>query len=242
MEITRAQEKWGAMVALLSMDVVKPFYGYMGLDIEDPDRFMLLLRQVIIANRREFEANPGRVPELRKRTLTAISRTLGPAKAEELEYWFDDSFVWFPDEDAVYDQWGAILMQSVSKEDRWSFLGLPDRLSETARKKLLDEVMENANKEIYALSDKVDEIPHTKWDIEMYALHHFDDYDYDPFSIGVMAVVRYRREKRYVKWLVESMDKEELDTFINNANRLRRDKPQMQILKEIRVPEELQSC
>jgi len=243
MQVTKTEEKWGAMTALLSMDEVKPFYEYMGLKIDNPDQFAQVLREAIIANRKEFEANPEQVPDLRKRVLESLSKTFGSETAETLENWFDDDFIWYPvDPQDDYDEWGDILMQSSNQEDSWSFLGLPESISETARQKLLNEVMANADTEIYALSDKIDEMPLSRWDAEMYALHNFDNPDYDssPFTIGVMPTVNHRREKKYVKWLVESLSKEELDTFIKNANQLRLDKPEMQILKEIRVPEELQ--
>ncbi len=243
MQATEAEEKWGAMIALLSLDVVKPFYEYMALNVDNPDNFSEVLRKAIIANRQEFEANPKQVPDLRKRVLKSISQALSSGTAEALENWFDNDFVWYPiDRRGVYDEWAFLLKQAVNLDDCWSFLGMPEHLSQTAKNKLLNEVMANANAKIDALSNKIDEIPHTEWDIEMYALHHFDDYDYDPFFIGVMPVVRCRRIKQYVKWLIESLNKEELDTFIKNANQLRLDKPEMQISKEIRIPDELQLC
>ncbi|VAW71317.1 hypothetical protein MNBD_GAMMA10-390 [hydrothermal vent metagenome] len=240
MQVTEAQEKWGAMTALLSLDVVKPFYKYMGLDIDSPDKFTEVLRKAIIENRQEFEANPSQVPNLKKRVLKSISQVFSVETAEAFENWFDNDFIWYPvDRRGAYDEWASLLKQAVNQYDGWSFLGIPEYLSQTAKNKLLNEVMANANTEINELSDKVDEIPYTEWDIEMYALHHFDDYDCAPFFIGVMPVVRYRRIKKYVKWLIESLNKEELNTFIKNANQLRLDKPEMQILKKIYVPDGL---
>jgi len=242
MQVTKTIEKWGAMITLLSLDVVKPFYIYMGLQFDNPEQFTEVLRKAIIANRQEFEANPKQVPDLRKRVLDSISQTFGISAAEAIENWYTNYFIWYPiDPRGIYDEWSSLLKQAVNHDDYWSFLGFPAHLSQMAKKKLLNEVMANANTEIDALSDKVDEIPHTKWDIEMYALHNFDEGDYDPFFIGVMPVVRYRRIKLYIRWLVESLNEEDLDEFIKNANQLRLNKPEMQLMNEIRVPEELYS-
>lgn len=239
MQFTKEQEKWGAMTALLSLDVVKPFYSYMGLAIDDPDQFAKILRAVIIANRQAFETSPEKVPDLKKRVQEKLTAAFDTDKAQQLDIWFNDYFVWFAQDSSDYEWWGAILMQSANISERWLLLGIPERITEVARQKLFNQVMSNADSEINALADRVDELPKSKWDIEMYALHQFDDDDNDPFFIGVMPVVEYRRIKKYVKWLVESLTPAELELFLENANQLRLDNPEMQILAEIRLPEGL---
>ena len=236
LKITAEQEYWGIMITLLSMDVVSPFYSYMGLDISEPEAFKALLRADILANREDFLAEPDRVPDLRKRNLDSLMRVYGEVAARGLEQWFKTNFVWQPRDFGDYSQWNEFLGSLRWYPEKWQKLALPDNILLESRDKYIKDLTDKS--ELHTISDKLDEQIHTKWDIEMYALHGFDDYDNDPYH-AVLFIIRYRKLKLYLKWLISSLDKSQLTQFLQSANQIKETIPDLKSLKQLISPEDI---
>lgn len=232
---TEEQERWGAAVALLSLDVVSPFYRYMGLELGQPDAFQKVLRDVIVSNRRLFEADQSQIPDLKRAVLETLENRLGTAAAGELRHWVEDILVYTGQEFAHLSQWHLLLGLARTSHERWAALGFPGHLSEKARQEM-DKVFDFD--ELDELADQVDECPLSDWDLEMYALHGFDDDDNDPYNWVMEAVTRIRFEA-FLKWLIASLSEQEQRQLVRNANTLRsqiesfRDLPPLQELKEL---------
>lgn len=55
-------EQWGLIFTLLSLDIMRPMHEFMGLRITEKERFVAMLRRLIIENRRAYEANTAIIP------------------------------------------------------------------------------------------------------------------------------------------------------------------------------------
>jgi len=237
--VTKEQENWGAMITLLSLDVVIPFYNHLGLDINNSKEFLNLLRTDILANREEYIKNTQTIPDLKKRNLKSLNHFYGGIFAKKLEDWFQDSFVWHPSDSGIYGYWKMLLSISRNDNKRWYQLDLPKNIVKQARSKFESDVIDKT--ELHALADEIDEMPHTRWDIEMFSLHGFDDYDNDPYN-AVLFIIGYRKIKTYLKWLVSSLNDKEVKQFVDSANHLQESISALQPIKKLYIPEEIKGA
>jgi hypothetical protein len=236
---TYDQEKWGAMITLLSLDVVSPFYEYLGLNIDNVEEFKTSLRKDIIENREEYVKNPNIIPDLKKRNMKNLNLIDGNSLGIMLENWFQNSFVWNPADLGIYGKWKILFSISIRMDERWKSLDLPKTISEQARKKYEKDVTDKT--ELHALADQIDEQPHTKWDIEMYSLHGFDDYNNDPYN-SVLFIIGYKRIKAYLNWLVSVFNDIELKQFLKAANHLQASIPALKPFENLYIPEEIKGA
>lgn len=213
----KAQERWGAAVALLSLDVVVPFYAHLGLQIVESKSFLQALRETILSNRRTFEGDQSHIPDLKGAILNTLTHHFGHETASTFEDWVNNVFVYTGQDFAPLSKWYMLLALARTDSQRWNALGLPPTLAKEAHTRL-DEVLNRS--ELHALADQIEKRPLSNWDLEMYALHGFDDDENDPYN-WVLETVKKRRFGGYLGWLVASLSDEQRSRFVDNANTLR---------------------
>src|SRR5438045_3119905 len=80
--------RWGHLVSLLSMDVVRPFFDLMGLKLANPTEFQVVLRREVIADRKSGVAVPNaRLPISSPGVLKAVRESLGEGVSHRLAWW-----------------------------------------------------------------------------------------------------------------------------------------------------------
>jgi len=210
---TAEQERVGAAAALLSLDKVVPFYQPMGVPTLEPKRFVQVLRGCIIDNRREFERNPNRVPEIDKRIQGSLARTFDVPTAQAYDRWQKYFFVYSAQDFEAFSDWYMVLALSRNSGSRWNALGLPETLSEEARMRF-EQVVDRT--ELHQIADQLEACPLSAWDLEIYTLHGFDDDDNDPYN-WVLETIKKRRFVVYLIWLVKRLNNEERMVFSAQA-------------------------
>lgn len=214
---TEKQERWGAAVAILSLDVIVPFYAHLGLKIANPSLFLQLLRETILSNRRAFEANPSQIPNIQGTILQSLETSFGSEFSRMFEYWVQNVFVFTGQDFSPLSKWYILLALARTDRQRWISLGLPQGISEESRSKLEDIFDHN---ELHALADQIDKHPLSDWDIEMYSIHGFDDDENEPYT-WVLETVKKRRFSSYLDWLVASLNDDQRRQLVDNANALK---------------------
>lgn len=83
---------WGMMASVLSLDVVLPFHDALGLAW--PDKLLLVqkLRELIVANREEYEATPNVVPAFGPKFEALAAGLFGPAVGRSFAFWAAHTF------------------------------------------------------------------------------------------------------------------------------------------------------
>lgn len=214
---TEDQERWGAAVAILSLDVVLPFYGLLGIEITEASEWQQLLRATILSNRRKFEKNPGRIPDLREAILKAIRTQYGRESVRLFEDWVENVFLFVGQDFVALNKWYMLLALSRRNRQRWEALSFPQELTKEAQQRMEDVLNRD---QLHRLADQIEEVPLSDWDLEMYALHGFDDDDNDPYN-WVLETVKKRRFLEYMRWLVSSMDENQRQQLAASASVLR---------------------
>jgi len=214
---TEDQERWGTAIALLSLDVIKPFYSHMGIKVENADEFRDILRQVILENRKEFEADPSRIPNLQMRMLSALSSHYSEGAAHFFKHWVYQEFVYTGKDLKPLNQWNMLLSLARLNKQRWQSLELPANLTDEAHAKL-EQVWDRT--ELHTRADQIEAQPLSLWDMEMYSLHGFDEADNAPYN-WVLEAVGKRIFNKYLRWLVENLTDDQRQQLVHRANCLR---------------------
>lgn len=206
------EERWGAAATILSLDTVAPFFEHMGVPVKEPAALQRLLRECIVANRKDFESDPTRIPDLRKRWLAAIATRFGQRAADDLESWVTHDFMHTAADFRAFSLWYYVL--ALARVDHWNELHLPADLSKEALRRLNDVLDRN---ELHKLADAVEEKRLSDWDLEMYALHGFDEDENAPYN-WVLETVKRRRFTSYMRWLGQALIDKDRAEFIRHAN------------------------
>lgn len=209
--------RWPLIFTLLSMDVVVAFYPLMGLEVSEPTTFRDLLRSQIRQVRREFAAAPpGGASYSPERTLDAVARTFGPAQSKYLVWWGQRIFAWDLQEQRELMLWEDVLRFCADEPERWSQLGLPAHLANTARQEFVRAIDREAYDHHYVeYYDK----PLSDWDLHMYAVNLFDDEDVATPSPAKYLYPTFmnNRNYRFWAWLMKQTTSREQDTLMKNA-------------------------
>jgi hypothetical protein len=216
---TPEQERWGAAVAIASMDVALPFLADMGLTPPNPVRLRDALRAAIVENRRAFEASPDRFPDLKTRVGRHVTEGLGPDVAAAFSRWVERCFVHCPSDWDGLAAWRDLIDLSVRRDDRWSKLGLPSRLAGPARQRRLNDLDLSP---LHAIADAAETRPLSPWDLEVHALNALGSLGRDPYEDWVVATVRKCRFTRWFCELIADLSESERERFQDSAESLRR--------------------
>lgn len=214
---TRAEERWGAAVAHLSLDVVQPFYEALGVPTDDPAEFARVLRDAILENRRVFEEEPSVIPDLKVRVCVMLSVHFPPPTADAFAHWVENVFAYRAEDVAWFSTWWYVLALSRNRPERWAALGLPASLSEEACARL-DKAVDRT--ELHALADEVEGRPLSEWDTEMYAIHGLYQEGRDPYEL-TLETIRKRRFLAYLAWLSSALPDADRRAFVERTNALK---------------------
>lgn len=203
--------QWGAIFTLLSMDRTDPVIPYMGIPLEDRAGFRKRLRELIQDNRREYLADPTRVPDLAAKVLSSLARHDGPEAAERFHTWATTVFAETHADQPQWAGWSALFRASplLRRAERTGVLPadtcqrLTDRLSAHPDEGRLAEAIADAKA-----------MPMSDWDLEMYAIHGFADQDElsDPFTM-VRFIAELHGFQEFWEWMRPRLSPEQKEAL-----------------------------
>jgi hypothetical protein len=176
-------ERWGACGILLSLDCMQPFIKPMGLQLET-ESLKLAAREVIIVNRTAFEQGHHTKPTFAARLLECIDSRFGERARRHFVLWFSLVFTFDVHDHYEWQQWHSAFLRFSGSFSSWEQLGIPSKNSWFLYEKYLAMMHEV---DIWALWKEKRRNPLSDWDLEMYAIHDFDDESRDPFNWVVLT-------------------------------------------------------
>jgi hypothetical protein len=162
----------------------------MGLGWLPRDRFRPLLRQWITENRQRHLESPTRIPDFTKLVFGRIQEELGDDFGENLRRWATGVFCYVTRDQPDWAAWHVALQRFTYDQRARAELPLP----QPRRDELLASFGQSVDtSDIERMIKEQKQQPLSDWDLEMYALHHFnDEVGPDPFD-AILATVEIRR-------------------------------------------------
>lgn len=198
--------QWGLIIALLSMDVIEPFFEDMGLILRKKRNHVIVLRDLILVSRKQYEADQGVVPPIADNVLATLRSTFGESDAQTFFVWATNIFYQVHADNPQWSAWDILMSEWIYND---SFI--PQVLSEEKAQILVDryeKIMDIADVEsnIVVIKKK----PLSMWDMEMYAIHGFsnDDELNDPFA-DVVSTVEMNRFRQFWRILCDTLTSED---------------------------------
>ncbi len=226
--------RWEELVALLSMDVVIPFFDLMGLQISMPSDLQGVFRRVILDARKNADAASDKTRSFPEETIAAVSLTLGVEASSRLVWWNDNVFLWDSTQDNVHlRKWTSIVRHCARDPGRWAQLGFPTWFSP-------DQFYQSRDLTDYqTLQDDVDAKPLSDWDLHLYSLRLYDDNVYeksvdrvpDGPRLYVKPTVRAYRGYQFWNLALKAMNSSQRDDLWHQARRIAREE---EILSDFR--------
>lgn len=180
---------WKKAVPLLSLDVIRPFFGEMGIGAPDAAVFQRLFRQCVVKARPSRASGvPNPSPEAWITDVTSRLRDLfGEAFVDQFRRWMFS--VLFPPADLPYNAWRLILSDCSRTPESWQSLGFPATVAEPLRQRLL-EVLDWTG--LQGIAEEIRRQPLSEWDLALYALYDYYQEANDPIADAVAASKRRR--------------------------------------------------
>lgn len=213
-------QRWACLTWLLSMDVVVPFSGMMGLDPASAPTLRDVLRREIVDVRKEARARPQDAPHFRPaRTAAAVERALGPGYRAGLERWAARVFAYSNSDGGDLDQWDWLLRHCRNSAGLWAAVGFPPAVRDEARRQFVASLdladYRDVHAETYAR-------PLSDWDLHLYATFLLnDDPEYgitDGPDDYVGPTVRNRRSYDFWAWVRGNLTADEVDQLWTSAS------------------------
>lgn len=198
--------QWGLILALLSMDVIVPFYEEMGLILKNKRNFVPVLRDLILTNRKQYEADQGVVPPIAEKVLAALQSTFGESDAQTFFRWATNIFFQVHADNPQWSAWEILMSEWV-----YNHSVVLSRLSENRAENPVDRYGEiNDIADVESKIAVVRQKPLSVWDMEMYAIHGFsnDDELNDPFA-DVVSTIEMNRFRRFWRMLCDTLTSED---------------------------------
>jgi hypothetical protein len=205
-----------AMVSLLSLDVVRPFYGAMGVVLSDPDHFQTALRELMVRGRQQFRKTKTLI-ELMPAIRHIIAERDGEERSAEFQRWFDHLYFDLPSHQRQWSWWSDAFERGLAQGDR-----APEKplLSSKRACLMYRELMDLGELQIQAKALKADAL--SDWDLEIYVRRCFDHDDFlmdDPFNCA-FAVVRIARLQVFARGLCGTLSPDKQQALHKRARRL----------------------
>lgn len=210
-------DRWAKGIPLLTLDVVRPLYGHVGLEPRDPDRLRAVLRQGMIEARRRFVTNAS-VPATAEQVASSVRNALDSEDARVLEQWITSVFHAKPTDNAELRQWTTLLQHCRRDETLWNGFFVSAQHARQALAKFARALDLGEFDERYR---ELTTVTLSDWDLHLYALHFFDDDDSEGTPNGpylwLAPTVRDHQALRFWRWLTRALDEPELMHFRQRA-------------------------
>ena len=216
--------RWGYVLSLLSLDVVRPFCDLMGLRLSDPVGLQSVLRHEIVAGREKGAAPPdSSQPMFAQGVLKALGKALGGETSGRVVWWERHVFHKTPSRDNRGLRKWVTVFQACRHEPRlWNRLCLPQGA--------LDRFSRSCNLDEYDRRQKeVDASPLSDWDLHIYSLWLFDDNLYGPSDIGhvpggprlhVKPTIRAYQGYQFWAWVLSLLHPDQLAHLWQEGQRI----------------------
>lgn len=206
-----------AMASLLSLDVVRPFYGAMGLVLAEPDGLQEALRAIMVRGRQQYRETKTLIDVMAELRRTIAVRE-GEARAEQFQRWFDHLYLDIPAHQRQWSWWSEafeIGLATGNHAPEVPLLGGKHKVFVTMYREAMDLQELRNQAEVLKAS------PLSDWDLEIYVRRGYDHDDFamdDPFH-RTFAIVRLARLQLVVRELLKALSPSEQQRLHKDARR-----------------------
>lgn len=203
---------WGRVVPILTLDVVNPLFGLMGLQTNEPAGLQQILREEMIKGRRRFKADPSQLPVTPEGIFASIEARLGQREAQQLAWWISRVFHGTPYDGIDLRKWAVLLRYCRNQNKLWERLGFPESL----RVQALERFCKSINiDELNRCYEEQEARPLSDWDVHLYAIYFYDDDDSEGTPNGprlwVTPTVRDFQGYQFWSWVVGELNQEQIN-------------------------------
>jgi hypothetical protein len=184
--------QWGWIFTLLSMDISRPFLDAMGLGWLPIDTLKPHLRRWIIENRERYQAEPSVVPDLAGTVFMKVQSEFGEPMALRLYDWATHVFCNEIADPRGWQAWHIALHHGAYNSRAQEALSLPAG----RRGEILSAFRERVGtRDIKREIRRLQSERLSAWDLEMYAIHQFnEETGPDPFDVIIDVVEMHRMQ------------------------------------------------
>jgi hypothetical protein len=203
-----AARRIGEALVLLSLDSLAPFFPLVQVGgVPNAGQFQKCIRGFITQNRTKA---PQEAQDLFLDASIYVEENIGAEAKIQFEYWYKNVFVHSAEDYRDFGRWPDILLglfrgRLIVDQS----LGLPPRISETARQKGLSEL---PLADFYSIDEQHENDQLSAWDTEMYARHGLYDEMRDPI-VPMQLTFTQLRYRQFVGWLSAQLNSGELSAF-----------------------------
>ena len=204
-------QRWATAVPLLTLDQVRPFFPWLGLNATDPEQLQRVLRCQMIQARHDFAHSGFKAPAPASVTATRILDALSVKDRAYLALWIGRVFHCDPGDAGPLRQWTTLLRHCRQRPELWKALfGSGQRSGEVlAELKRAINIDDFELRYEHSVNSRLSD-----WDLHLYAVHFYDDDDSEGAPNGphlwLAPTVRDFQGYRFWYKLGTSFDRAEL--------------------------------
>ena len=237
-EVELGAKRCERIAALLSLDVMAPFYELMGLmvPLERRTRFVAFLRRTVAQARADFPSR--QLPDsFAREMLDEIELQLGREVRDHYLNWVVYVFEECPADHLHTHAWSTILNWCAADAARWASIELPAKLAAKLR---LDFRTSVDCQDIDHLVEQTRLEALSSWDADLFEQRRFglDDVVWDPFPSVENTVFRYRF-RHALQRIVDQLTEDESIAFWKSVTAIGVDN-ELTSLEELKHPGDLE--
>lgn len=211
--------RWSCLTWLLSLDVVVPFHGLMGLDRATAPQLRDVLRREIVAVRKDARARPKDAPPFGPgRTAGAVEAVLGAGYRSRLETWAARVFHYSNDDNLALWYWDGLLRHCRRSPALWAAVGFPPAIRDEAQGRFVASLDMS---ECDALHEETYNQSLSDWDLHLYAVFFLNDDPTYGITDGpddfVRPTIRDRQAYNFWGWVLRTLTPPQLDQLWESA-------------------------
>lgn len=237
-KLTLHPKRCERLVALLSLDIVRPLYQAMGLGLSetDSDKLLSLLRDTITARGGAYLKIP--VPDdFSEMLVERLRRGIGKSAQETFLSWAVYDYVDIPADHPHRQAWTTILSWCGARSDKWSTLGLPTEIAEKLRQEFRNQTtLHDVEQYLGEMSSN----QMSDWDQKVFEQRKSNDDAWEPIS-SVEVTIYQVRVIYALDYLVSHLSKDHLDIFLANAQSIGSSRDLITV-KKLKKPDDLREA